>query len=190
MCMRASITSNLLAVAALLLVANPFSYGSTAIDDTQAYPDRILIELSASDELFADTDPTGISSSDLDSFLSARYMDIYRIVRANADELRERIRNVAREPSFEVHVFEETPIVLVAIQAEEYHSGWRSGHAYWFGSVQGHEASRVQLSVFADGTINGVIRSPAFSRIKIEPIKGTPYHVIWRSARGFVGPID
>ena len=78
-----------------------------SLPDAAPAPEPTLVELASLDDIFTDVDPTLINPNELDSFLSARHLGVYRIVEVNAGQLRENIRNAETDPSFEIRFFSE-----------------------------------------------------------------------------------
>lgn len=153
-------------------------------------PDRSMVIESSPAPLFSDAPDSELDHHALEDFIRARPISAYRIVRVDSDALRTRIRESATTQSFEVQLLESAPFTLVAKGAKEYASEWQSGHGSWIGVVDGDEFSRASFVVGADGSVNGVIRTLKSGRIKIEPIKGTPHHIIWQWDPNYERAID
>lgn len=147
-------------------------------------PERTMVELSGSASIFTDVPNSQIDHGSIEGFLAKRHIGAYRIVSVNSDALREQIRRENDDQDFEIPLFESPPLSFVASASEEHSSGWQTGLASWLGQVKGDEESGVSFLIAPDGTINGVIRSKATGRVKIEPVKGTLHHVIWSLAPG------
>ncbi len=159
-------------------------------DKSTSLPDRTLYLEDSVAPLFFDVPESELDHQVLAGFLAARPIGAYRIVRVDSDALRTRIRESADSPEFEIRLLDAEPMPLIAEGSVEHSAGWQSGIGSWIGSVAGDETSRASFVVAPDGTVNGVVRTLKTGRIKIEPIKGTPHHIVWQWDPSFERDLD
>lgn len=211
---RALLIGTLLIVVAIIIMFG-HDYGNTDLDDESAgdnavqpeqsralpefdevpsaapaTPDRTFLSTQAKAAIFADVSDSELDHEGLEEFISARPIGAYRIVHVDGDALRTLIRDSGQTGSFEVQLLDGDPMSLVSEYAEEHSSGWQSGFASWIGQVEGDETSRASFNVRPDGMVDGVVRTLATGRIKIEPIQDTQIHIIWQWAPDFKRNLD
>lgn len=143
-------------------------------------PGRSLAAESNTSVLFEDVPEIQLDHANLEPFLEKRRIAAYRIVSVNSDVLRSIIRQSGEQPAFQVALLDGPPLTLISIGAIEHSAGWQTGIGTWSGRVEGDETSRASFVIGADGSVNGVVRSRSSGRVKIEPVKNTPHHAIWR----------
>ena len=140
--------------------------------------------------IFSDVPPATLDSEAVESFVSTRWVGEYRVVFVDVDELRAVIRESEVNEILRIQLLDEKPVELIAAKAEEYSSGWQTGHAAWRGGVGNEELSSAVFVVDPSGELNGVINSSLLGRVKIEKVPDTNFHVIWKRAKGFYQPHD
>lgn len=152
----------------------------TTLSELGTKPERILLTDIFSAPIFSDVPESELDHQTLEGFLGARPIGAYRIVRIDSDGLRTKIRQSNDVPEFNIQLLDSEPMQLRVKVAQEHSAGWQSGLGSWRGTVVGDETSRASFVVAPDATVNGVVRTLRTGRIKIEPIKGTPHHIVWQ----------
>lgn len=141
-------------------------------------------------QVFLDADAAKIIWPVVREYLSARPIDKYRIVTVDADQIRTHIRAQGSESDFEVSLLDDAKTSLQRSASDEGNDGWQAGIGAWLGHIDSDRESFVQFVLAPDGTINGVLRSSTIGRVEIEPIRGTPHHLMWSMAPDFERQID
>jgi len=157
----------------LTSVNEPQNVGNLGRDQSENTPYPTL------PKIFVDANELQLNHQVIDSFTSRRPMSKYRVVTVDSDLLRTLIRESTDE-GFEIRLFDDGFIKLVTRGARESSSGWDTGIGTWVGGVADDEMSSASFIVGPDGSVNGVVHTAELGRIKIEPIKGTSHHLIWR----------
>ena len=156
-------------------LVNEFSKGSA-----EGESHAIVGEGDFSDnDIFEYVHESEVDSTVLERFMSKRPYQTYTIVRINADAIREIIRKSPEQRYFDIRLPNGRVVRALSTSAEEHSAGWQSGIADWLGTVEGDPVSRVSLVITPNGAINGVIRTAAEGRIKIEQIESLSEHVLW-----------
>lgn len=145
---------------------------------------QMIFTTSSPDRVFTDVPDASLDHAVIEDFLLRRPLAAYRIVSVNSDLLRERVRNIDTDQTIELALLGSEPQAFVSVGAKEHSEGWQTGFSTWVGQIESDETSRISFVVSPDGSVNGVLQSAESGRIKIEPIKGTPHHIIWQA-----GPI-
>lgn len=162
-----------------------------AADTNHATPprERSVLVPDDSDVIFEDVPESEIDHLLLEEYLKIRPSEVFRVVKVDADLLRTRIRESADRPLMTIQLFGKEPVILTSSYAAEHSEGWKSGIGMWRGSVVGDELSRASFVVGADGSVNGEVMSVESGRVKIEVLKGTAHHIIWKFGT-YAGPIE
>jgi len=148
------------------------------------------INSDSSEAIFSDVPEAEIDHAVVEAFLAERPVVAYRVIRVDADRLREFIRSDATDKSLTFYTFQKDPIALVARGDEEFSDGWQTGFANWFGSVEGEEESTTSFFINYTGEVDASIISPRQGFVNIDPIKGTGTHVMWLRDPKFKQVID
>lgn len=171
--------------------------GPTTQAEPDAKPKRSFLTDDSSTSLLTNVTPllTDVPESQLDhqileSFLRVRPIGAYRIVRIDSDSLRTIIRQSADVPGFDIQLLDSDPTKLITHSAIEHSSGWQTGLANWSGIADGGKAGRSSFVIAPDATVSGVFYTLQHGRIKIEPIPGTPHHIVWQWDPGYTKKID
>jgi hypothetical protein len=194
----------ILIVVVILVALSVFLYYSNAdngesLDASHFYqplPERVIVAVAPNDEqqnsehdqntetrtppaLFTDAKELELDHEVIANFTSTKPMTEFRIVTVDTDSF----RTFIREPTtgvIEIKLLDDDYVKLVTQGARESHSGWSTGFGMWIGKIEGVEESSASFQVNPDGSMDGRVLSARLGRIKIEPIKGTPHHLIWR----------
>ena len=140
--------------------------------------------------VLADVPEAEIDRMAVSRFVSRLPIGDYRIVSIDGDALRAIIRNANAEPAFDVQLLDPEPVTLIAREAQEYYSGWQSGHAGWGGAIQGQELSSATFVIDPNCVVDGSINSPRTGTVKFERIPDTSHYLIWALAPDFVQPYE
>lgn len=152
--------------------------------------DRSVFPNDSQTQLFSDVPDSQIDYKALEGFFNARHIGAYRIVNVNTDLFRGIIRQADGPANLSLKLLSSDPVKLTVKAAEEYSSGWKAGLANWRGHIADDPTSQAYFVCAADGSLNGVVTSLELGRIKIEPINGTPYHIIWKASGDSETKID
>ena len=163
-------------------IQQPLTESAAPVGSQQVAIERQLIDTTpSSDRVFNDVPESSLDHAAIEDFLLKRPLAAYRIVSVNGDLLRERVRNIDAGQSFELVLLGSEPHAFVSVGAKEHSDGWQAGFSTWVGRIESDETSRISFVVSPDGSINGVLQSAEYGRIKIEPVEGTPHHIIWQA---------
>jgi hypothetical protein len=162
---------------------------SNSNDEIAAQPAYITLE-PMTDSIFSDLPESSVDKDQLDRFLAARPVDKYRVISANGDALRELIRSDVEPRSFDIRLFDDQPITIVATDAKEHSSGWKNGMGMWIGSVDGIEESMATFLITPDGHVKGTILTAQHGRVRIQPMSGTAAHIMWHMDDAYEIKVD